>query len=498
MPFYGAQGFVDAFQQMPINRLHAQQALGAQMAVEAERRRLAAEPLLGQTWYELAHQAPQQVPLPQPPMPGQQSLPMSQPGPAGMYPPPQVSQLPRPPTLMAGVPPGVPLPPPQAMQGMPLPGPQGMQEPLYRPLRADALGEGMASRLPPLLSLRSGALDTGQTQVPMRPDAQRPVGLDPAGNPTVRAVGEPGVQVILNRNDPQASRGTPSLPVPDGASVVPGGAAAPGDPLAGGMSQAPGGLPAPPMEQPAAGAGAPGAQMGMPSFLQSPDMMEFIRAAKRVGVDPRDLPEMVRSANPIMAKEMAAAQAAQNAWLRTYEAEMRMGMADRRIESAERIAAGVQEGRDRDRELRAQHYADLKEKWERKDEIDRGKLKAYETKARTGTLMNNAVYRSTLEKYKQEMQNWRATMNIINNPMIDPKALPAAFETARDQRARIDSLEEMLNGISGIGETKEGKEVDQPAAGTTQLAAPPIGTVQKGYRFKGGDPGSPGSWEKAD
>ena len=131
-------------------------------------------------------------------------------------------------------------------------------------------------------------------------------------------------------------------------------------------------------------------------------------------------------------------------------------------------------------------------KWERADERSRERLKAYEAKAKTANLMNNAMYRTTLEKYKQEMQNWRSSMSIVNTPMFSGPERMAAFETARDQRSRIDFMEEQLDGISG---TAQGT-VNQPAAGETVNAAPAVGTEQDGYRFKGGDPSQPANWIK--
>lgn len=35
-----------------------------------------------------------------------------------------------------------------------------------------------------------------------------------------------------------------------------------------------------------------------------------------------------------------------------------------------------------------------------------------------------------------------------------------------------------------------------PGRGAAPAAAPKVGDVENGFRFKGGDPGSPGSWEK--
>lgn len=501
MPFYGAQGIVDAYQAMPVNRIHQLQGDQLRLALDAERRRQAAEPMLGQTWYELANQyPPQPMPLPQPPMPGTQSMPMRPPGPAGLYPPPQASMLPRPSPLMAGVPPGVPLPNPPQMQGMPLPGPAGPQQSplsMYRPLRPGVIGEGEASRLPPLMSTRPTTYDTGETQVREKPASELPIDRDAQGNITgVRSVGEPGVQVTLDMNDPAASRGTPY----PAASVVPppvgtgGGLPMPPseDGMAGGMSREP-------AQRPSVGAlvGAAVASGSVPppSYMQSPDMMAFIRAAQKVGVNPRDLPEMVKSASPVMAKEMLAAQAAERAWTQTYIAHLTAQQ--REMDRQARIDKS--EG-----ELGYKYdaLAARIEHWQAMDAAANRRIDAIKEKAEKFNLMNHAQYRTALKYYDQEAQNWRATNNLLNNPNLYGKDRKAVEEQARDQLAKMEQREQELRDIterlSGVSVGKEGKEVDQPARGETVLPEPPVGTIRKGYRYKGNGAGNPNNWEKVE
>ena len=47
-----------------------------------------------------------------------------------------------------------------------------------------------------------------------------------------------------------------------------------------------------------------------------------------------------------------------------------------------------------------------------------------------------------------------------------------------------------------LPDLRDGATVPQGANVSTPNAPPAVGTVKQGYKFKGGDPGNPQSWEK--
>jgi hypothetical protein len=83
------------------------------------------------------------------------------------------------------------------------------------------------------------------------------------------------------------------------------------------------------------------------------------------------------------------------------------------------------------------------------------------------------------ESHKATLDQW----------MIDIKAI---------QSASVQTAQGLVNGIraqSGLGPMPT-MTITPQGGGSQQPAAPPVGTVQGGFRFRGGDPASPQSWEK--
>jgi hypothetical protein len=72
---------------------------------------------------------------------------------------------------------------------------------------------------------------------------------------------------------------------------------------------------------------------------------------------------------------------------------------------------------------------------------------------------------------------------------------PRSFDSVADAMLgegdnRIQTYEQAIKG-QRVG----GKKEDAPAA-SSDSGAPAVGTVENGYKFKGGDPSKPESWEK--
>jgi hypothetical protein len=69
--------------------------------------------------------------------------------------------------------------------------------------------------------------------------------------------------------------------------------------------------------------------------------------------------------------------------------------------------------------------------------------------------------------------------------------LAAATDPTLDVKANMNALD-MLEKLFG----NQGEGQAPATAAKSAPSAPPVGTLKGGYRFKGGDPASPSSWEK--
>lgn len=79
---------------------------------------------------------------------------------------------------------------------------------------------------------------------------------------------------------------------------------------------------------------------------------------------------------------------------------------------------------------------------------------------------------------------------------LQGQAEPPAFKSHVIPNTRnVDGSTTMGGVYQENTRTGEGRWVPQPGQGGAQ--SPTVGTVQQGYRFKGGDPSNPASWERA-
>lgn len=95
------------------------------------------------------------------------------------------------------------------------------------------------------------------------------------------------------------------------------------------------------------------------------------------------------------------------------------------------------------------------------------------------------------------MMKAKAQINMERGQIVSRFATGAIDETtARQQMADLNQRSimtpEMQQALAGI----TGDQTGQPAA-TAVPGAPPVGTIEDGYRFKGGNPQNPANWEPA-
>jgi hypothetical protein len=106
----------------------------------------------------------------------------------------------------------------------------------------------------------------------------------------------------------------------------------------------------------------------------------------------------------------------------------------------------------------------------------------------------------------QEQQ--RVLGEALGNLGTDPSALPRILDRiAETMRDRVGRYNQDVTEAENRGVRFPYKpQIDLPpvrspssrtSAGAGQSrGAPPVGTIQDGYRFRGGDPGEPSNWEQ--
>lgn len=98
---------------------------------------------------------------------------------------------------------------------------------------------------------------------------------------------------------------------------------------------------------------------------------------------------------------------------------------------------------------------------------------------------------SLLDKIQGKLQGWTEGKPVPNDVLEDMKAL----HTALAQEAQTKHAREVQSINQSYGSTFEPMQFKARAAASS---APAVGTISKGYRFKGGDPAQQANWEKVN
>lgn len=105
----------------------------------------------------------------------------------------------------------------------------------------------------------------------------------------------------------------------------------------------------------------------------------------------------------------------------------------------------------------------------------------------------NAAFRATEAKLRLDT-GAAATRDEINRNIA--ANLPGILDNEDSARYKLDELEPYFNDVIGLLNPQDASGRQNLNSPTTSKGGPAIGVVEDGYRFKGGNPADPASWEQ--
>ena len=337
--------------------------------------------------------------------------------------------------------------------------------------------------------------------------------MGPAGNALYGWANQPTQQPPAPPSGPPSGTQMSAPPSQNSPAIQPWKAPQP----ASTPGQAFGAPPAPPGNQ--VGQDGQGGSPGI-TVAQSPFGMQMLRLMQQNGVPPDQVVSVMERVSPIWGKEVDAIF--QNKKIAQEDLRQRLDQAKyehtvekdaAQLDEKAREHRAGEEDKDQKRAEMKRWHQDQSARSSRQTDINEKRAKAYADRAaKDKSLANNTTYQVANTELKAARENRIAIINSFSRfPNPDQATILAFQQSERAADSAVAAADARLRSVSEEIAAQYGGKVDAKPSDKSKaieqnsgliesmqddkpVAAPAVGTVIDGFRFKGGDPNKESSW----